>query len=165
MPQSALSAKISPPRGKAAASLKLWLQLVKASNTIESFSGSHMRSKYGQSLARFDVLSQLHRFDDPWITTGHLARNMMTSRTNITALLDRMEDEGTIERRPSPSDRRSYQIRMTQDGERLFQIMADDHANWIGYCLSGVSEGDMKTLTDLLLRVRHAFDAEAGKVR
>lgn len=145
-------------------SLRTWLQLMKCARTIESAVGARMRRKYGQSLGRYDVLSQLYRFDGDWLPIGQLARHLMAASGNITALIDRMELEGLVERRPSPSDRRSSQVRLAANGRALFLTMTDDHAAWIDQALREVSETDKEALVALLSTTRKAFEkADADK--
>lgn len=139
-------------------SLKLWLQLMKCAKSIEADVGGRLRRSYGQSMSRFDVLSQLERLDDEWVAIGELARLVMAASGNITALLDRMESEGLIERRASPSDRRSFQVRMTDTGSRLFAKMAADHAGWIDAALVDMPDAEKQRLVDLLVVVRRRFE-------
>jgi len=143
-------------------SLKVWLQLMKCSKTIEAEVGSRLRRGYGQSLSRFDLLSQLERLGGGWVAIGELARMVMAASGNITALLDRMEAESLLERRASPSDRRSFQVRMTGEGRRLFAKMAADHARWIDAALVDLPEADKRHLVDLLVAVRRRFEADGA---
>ncbi len=149
---------VEPDRQDNLLSLRLWLQLMKCSKAVEAGVGSRLRRTHGQSLGRFDVLSQLYRIEADWATVGEIAAMVMASSGNITGLLDRMEADGLIERRASPVDRRSQQVRMTPRGHALFGEMTRDHAQWIDVALDGISEGDKKRLIDLLSRVRRTFD-------
>jgi DNA-binding MarR family transcriptional regulator len=106
------------------------------------------------------VLSQLYRFEDRWLAVGELAGLLMASGGNITALLDRMAAEDLVERRASPSDRRSFQVRMTAAGRALFLAMNRDHARWIDAALGDLPEAEKERLIDLLVRVRHAVERE-----
>ncbi len=144
-------------------SLRAWLQLMKCAKTIEGAVGARMRRKYGQSLGRYDVLSQLYRFERDWLPIGHLAGHLMAASGNITALIDRMESEGLVERRPSPSDRRSSQVRLSANGRALFLTMTEDHAAWVDQTLEGVPDDDKQALIGLLSATRKAFEqAVAG---
>lgn len=165
MTRSASAAR-SAPMDDDRLSLRLWLQLIKASKAIEGDIGTRFRRTYGQSLARFDVLSQLYRSEDGWTAIGILGDRLMTGSGNITALIDRMAAEGLVERRPSPTDRRSHQVRMTENGAALFHAMTDDHAAWVDEALADVNEKDKKALIGLLVRVRRAFeDRRPGDLR
>ena len=139
-------------------SLRAWLQLMKCAKTIEGAVGARMRRKYGQSLGRYDVLSQLYRFGGDWLPIGQLAGHLMAASGNITALIDRMESEGLVERRPSPSDRRSSQVRLSANGRALFLTMTEDHAAWVDRALRGVPETDKEALAGLLSATRKAFE-------
>ena len=139
-------------------SVRLWLQLMKCTRTIEAHVAARLRRDYGQSLARFDVLSQLDRSEEPWSTVGLLADQVMASSGNITALLDRMEADDLIVRRASPTDRRSQQVRMTRVGRELFMKMSCDHAKWIDEALGGVPAKDREQLIPLLVKTRRAFE-------
>ncbi len=145
-------------------SLRLWLQLMKCSKAVEAGVSGHLRRSYGQSLGRFDVLSQLYRLESGWATVGEVAGMVMASSGNITGLLDRMEADGLIERRASPHDRRSQQIRMTAPGRTLFDEMARDHARWVDAALDGIPAADKKRLIELLARVRDTFETNAGMI-
>ena len=164
MPRNATAARPDPEEDDRL-SLRLWLQLIKASKAIEGDIGTRFRRTHGQSLARFDVLSQLYRSDGDWTAIGVLGDRLMTGSGNITALIDRMAAEGLVERRPSPTDRRSHQVRMTGDGTALFYAMTDDHAAWVDEALADVSDKDNKALIGLLVRVRRAFEDRALEER
>lgn len=140
-------------------SLSLWLQLMKCTKEIEAGVGSRLRKQHSQSLARFDVLSQLHRFGGDWAAVGEIAGQVMASSGNITALVDRMVAEDLIVRRASPSDRRSHQLKMTGKGEALFAEMTDDHARWVDNALDGITDKNKERLIGLLVEVRRAFEA------
>lgn len=151
---------VSPQRsaGSEKLSLSLWLQLMKCTKEIEAGVGGRLRKVHSQSLARFDVLSQLHRFGGDWAAVGEIAGRVMASSGNITALVDRMVAEDLIVRRASPDDRRSHQLRMTAKGEALFAEMTDDHARWVDAALDGIADTDKERLIALLVEVRRAFE-------
>lgn len=144
-------------------SLRLWLQLMKCTKTMEAGVGGHLRRVHNQSLARFDVLSQLFRFGDRWATVGEIAERLMASGGNITGLLDRMAAEDLLVRRASPDDRRSHQLRMTAKGRTLFREMTDEHARWVDAALDGVTDADKERLIGLLAKVRRTFADTAAR--
>ena len=85
MPRNATAARPDPEEDDRL-SLRLWLQLIKASKAIEGDIGTRFRRTHGQSFARFDVLSQLYRSDGDWTAIGVLGDRLMTGSGNITAL-------------------------------------------------------------------------------
>jgi DNA-binding MarR family transcriptional regulator len=59
----------------------------------------------------------LRELSEP-ITARELATRMTCEPSNATFVLDRLEQQGLIERRPHPTDRRAKQIVLTDAGER-----------------------------------------------
>ncbi|WP_141578592.1 MarR family winged helix-turn-helix transcriptional regulator [Actinomadura sp. WMMA1423] len=59
----------------------------------------------------------LRELSEP-ITARELAHRMACEASNATFLIDRLEGQGLVERRPHPTDRRAKQIVLTPDGER-----------------------------------------------
>ncbi|GAA3425686.1 MarR family winged helix-turn-helix transcriptional regulator [Streptosporangium sandarakinum] len=59
----------------------------------------------------------LRELSDP-ITARELAHRMVCEPSNVTFVLDRLEQQGLIERRPHPTDRRAKQIVLTPAGWR-----------------------------------------------
>ncbi len=138
--------------------LRLWLQLMKCTKAIESEMAGRFRRHHNQSLSRFDLLSQLYRIEEEWAPIGEVAAMVMASSGNITGLVDRMQADGLVERRASPIDRRSFQVRMTEQGRIAFLDMTGDHAKWAAGALRGISDHDKEQLIKLLVRVRRAFE-------
>ncbi|GAA4205699.1 MarR family winged helix-turn-helix transcriptional regulator [Actinocatenispora rupis] len=52
------------------------------------------------------------------ITARELANRMSCEPSNVTFVLDRLERQGLVERRPHPDDRRAKQIVLTPAGRR-----------------------------------------------
>ena len=48
-----------------------------------------------------------------------LAETLSCDASNVTGLVDRLEEHGLVERRPSAEDRRVKELRLTPAGERL----------------------------------------------
>ncbi|MFP6712358.1 MAG: MarR family transcriptional regulator [Rhodospirillales bacterium] len=139
-------------------SLHLWLQLIKCTKTIVAHVDGQLRRNHNLSLVRFDVLSQLYRFEDKWLTIGELANLLMASGGNITGLLDRMENDKQLKRRASPTDRRSFQVKLTKHGRGLFEIIAKDHESWVSDMMADLPEQGKKHLVKQLIEVRREFE-------
>ncbi|TQV81204.1 MarR family transcriptional regulator [Exilibacterium tricleocarpae] len=139
--------------------LKLWLQLAKSSKAMEQEMEARFQRNFKQSLSRFDVMSQLQRYDPQWLPMGKLAAQLIASKGNITRLIDRMIVEGLLSRRASPEDRRMIQVGLTDKGRALFHEMAAAHANWAGLLLGNLDREHGHQLLELLLTVNSALKA------
>lgn len=138
-------------------SLKLWLQLAKTSAALQAQVNVRFRARHNQSLARFDVLSQLARAPGQSLNVGALSQALIASPGNISRLLDRMQSDGLIKRQASAVDRRSIAVKITPKGSALFDEMAEDHANWINALLSGQSETQQQNLHSALVDLHNVL--------
>ena len=74
-------------------------------------------------LAWYDVLWALHRAPGKTLRMGELADEVTISRSGLTRLVDRIEAEGLLERRPSAADRRAIEVAITPAGSKLLKKM------------------------------------------
>ncbi len=131
--------------------LKLWLHLARTSARVQSAVNARLREKYGQSMARFDVLSQLARAEGQALRSRDLSQALIAAPANISRLLDRMQKEGLLQRTPSARDRRSVMVMLTPAGAALFARMAEDHERWISVYFDAVPETHQRALLKGLL--------------
>jgi DNA-binding MarR family transcriptional regulator len=119
------------------AALKLWLRLLATSTQIEGEIRRRLRKRFGISLPRFDYLAQLYRQPDG-LKMKDLSRQLMVTGGNVTGLTDELEREGLVERVGSPTDRRSWIVRLTPIGRSGFQAMAAEHEQWVLALFAGL---------------------------
>jgi DNA-binding MarR family transcriptional regulator len=83
-------------------------------------------------------------------TMRELADRMGCEPSNATFVIDRLEEQGVVERRPHPSDRRAKQLVLTPKGTglraRLLALLTEDSP------LAMLSPEDQERLGDLLRR-------------
>src|SRR5213594_2795653 len=73
-------------------------------------------SPLGLSLAKLGVLNLLAEAKQP-LPLYELAKIQKCVRSNITQLVDRLEKDGLVRRRPDPEDRRSVLAELTPAGQ------------------------------------------------
>lgn len=134
--------------------LRAWIQLTKCAKRIEGHVNRRFAEAHDTSLSRFDVLANLERCAGHAASTTELSRLLLASRGNITRLLDRMEQDRLVRRRPSPKDGRVSEVQMTRAGEALFERLARDHESWTEGMFAGLTNDELKQLTGLLGKVR-----------
>jgi DNA-binding MarR family transcriptional regulator len=85
-----------------------------------------------------------------------LARSLHCHDSNVTGLVDRLEQRGFIERLSNPKDRRVKLIALTKDGQslrgRLFERLSDPLP-----FIAVLSERDKTLLRDILMRAAEAL--------
>jgi DNA-binding MarR family transcriptional regulator len=101
------------------ADIRLWLRLLYCTSRIETALQSKLTAEFGMSLARFDLLAQLERAPNG-LTMTELSRQMMVSNGATTSLVDRLAEDGLLQRAAHPSDRRTTIISLTDLGRARF---------------------------------------------
>ena len=134
--------------------LRAWIQLTKCAKRIEAHVNRRFAEAHGTSLARFDVLANLERCAGHAASTTDLSRMLLASQGNITRLLDRMEHDRLVRRRPSARDGRVSEVQMTRAGEALFARLAADHEAWTADLFGDVGNDELRRLARLLGKVR-----------
>jgi len=138
--------------------LRLWLRLLTCTDLIEERVRGRLRTEFGTSLPRFDVLAQLERSPDG-LTMGALSARLMVSNGNVTGLIEAMTRDGLVERRPNPADGRSALISATAAGQTLFAQMAPAHQGWIDGLMAGMSRAEMVLALELLGKLKQSVRA------
>ncbi|QNA89284.1 MarR family transcriptional regulator [Massilia sp. Dwa41.01b] len=129
--------------------LKLWLRMLSCTTRIEAQVRSRLRTEFGITLPRFDLMAQLDRHPEG-LRMGELSQRMMVTSGNVTGIVNLLEEEGLVVREPAAGDGRAYQVRLTPNGRRAFKRMAARHEAWIVELLKGLGEHERGTLLRLL---------------
>ena len=133
--------------------LRLWLRLFACKELIESEVRRRLRESFNLTLPRFDLMAQLDRAPKG-MTLGELSQRMMVSNGNVTGLVDRLVEQGLIDRRPSPKDRRAQIVTLTAEGRRFFRAIARANGEWIGEMFANLSSSDFESLLRLLAKTK-----------
>jgi DNA-binding MarR family transcriptional regulator len=150
------------PETRSKNALRAWIQLTKCAKRIEAHVNRRFADAHGTSLSRFDVLANLERCEGHAAGVTELSRMLLASQGNITRLLDRMEEDRLVRRRPSPSDGRVSEVQMTRAGEALFERLARDHEAWTGSVFAPLDDGELRQLAALLGKLRGRVEALSG---
>lgn len=129
--------------------LKLWLRLLACTTRVEDQIRQRLRSEFGTTLPRFDLLAQLERAPEG-LSMRELSQRLMVTGGNVTGITDQLEAEGLVQREPHPNDRRSFTVRLTPTGRRQFKRMATTHEGWVVELLSGWSAEEKTQIYTLL---------------
>lgn len=133
--------------------LKLWIRLLGVVRASESHLRDYLRVTHATTLPRFDVLAALYRRREG-VTMSELSRMLLVSNGNATAVVDRLESDGLVQRTPSESDRRTVFVALTPDGLARFETLAVGHEREVDRLFTGLSEAELDMLTDVLKRLR-----------
>ena len=143
--------------------VRAWLALLGASRGLEKAVDTGLRSRFGHSISRFDVLSALDRAEPGGLRAGALTERLMVSdgaTTQVTAPLIR---DGLVRRLADPEDGRAAIFSLTRKGARIFAGMAAEHRQWIDSAFANLTPAQMTTLRRLLSQIDPAKVARSKK--
>jgi DNA-binding MarR family transcriptional regulator len=106
------------------------------------------------SLTHAHTISELHS-DGP-LSQQALAGRLRLQKSTVSRLVDELERDGTVERHPNPSDRRSVLIGLTPTGRRKAGRLRDAQAELFARLLADMSADERRQLAGLLDRLAGA---------
>lgn len=90
--------------------------------------------------------------------TTDLAERVVLSKSDFTALVDRMEADGYVARRPDPDDRRSTRIVLTAFGRKRHAEASRHHKGVVRRIFTSmVDDDEAAVIVEVLERVREAL--------
>ena len=115
-------------------------------------------SAAGGSLATWLVLQALGTGDHA--TQAEVARSVGVRQPTLTHHLDSLERSGFVTRHRDAGDRRAQQVRLTDEGRRLFVRLRRVAAAFDGQLSAGLSDDDVAVLERLLRQLVENVTAE-----
>lgn len=93
-------------------------------------------------------------------TINQLVEITQRQHHSISTLIDRMTKQGLVNKRKGATDRRKYEVIITQKGKRLIQEMTRES---VGVIFSSLSEADRAELKTYLVQVMRGAYQVLGK--
>ena len=116
-------------------SVRVWLRLLSCTMAIEKELQRRFAER-GMTLPRFDVLATLDRHGE--MNMGALSDALLVSNGNTTQLVRKLAEDGLVETRRLPEDRRTSLVRLTDEGRQQFRRLARAHQDWIDQMVGGL---------------------------
>jgi DNA-binding MarR family transcriptional regulator len=140
--------------------LRIWLRLLACTTRIEKTLNARLRKEFNTTLARFDLLAQLAR-TPAGATMSEVSQLLMVSNGAITGLVQKLEAEGFIHREVDSEDRRTFRLRLSQDGAKEFAKMARRHEEWVIALIGELSPVAQSDLLQHLTLLKRRLDKHA----
>ena len=114
----------------------------------------------GISHGRFMLLVVLDRDPEQPMAASELAEQAGVTKQTITSLLDGLEKDAYVNRKPHPLDRRSVVVQLLPKGQRLLeQVMPGMYRKQVEM-LAHLSRDEQRHLTRLLRKVQICADEQ-----
>ncbi len=110
--------------------------------------------RHGLSIPQFDILATLGF--EQGITQQELAERLLVTKGNICGMIDRMEANGWVERRPDPVDRRANRLFLTRQGKTLPRPDHARRSSALKKIMGALKPAELQTLYQFLDRLDRA---------
>jgi DNA-binding MarR family transcriptional regulator len=126
---------------------------------------SHQRTADAVGIGVTDLLClEMVSAGEP-LTAGQLAEQVQLTPGAVTGVLDRLERGGFVKRERDPEDRRRILVRLGPARQRDMARLLDPLAGALAEITAGMSEGDLRQITDFLARLHPAIASELARLR
>src|SRR5690606_26097569 len=88
-----------------------------------------------------------------------IAKRLRIEGPTMTRMLDTLEADGLVERLPDPTDRRTTQLRLTPEGERVLEQIFKIAEDLRSRLLCGIPEERLDELNEFLAMLTDRLDA------
>ncbi len=110
-----------------------------------------LRKNAGVSLSQWRVVGALVM--QPGLTQKEIADKMGIEGATLVPVIDKMEKEGLLKRKPDSDDRRVNRIYLTQKADSLWEVMIECALRIRKSSLKNISESDIQTTLDTLRKI------------
>jgi DNA-binding MarR family transcriptional regulator len=115
----------APPDKKPRPRYHALLQVLRTADTLWNCSRVFF-ARWDLSPSQFNVLNLLSE-EDAGLSQIELGRLLITHRSNVTGLVDRLARRGLVRRKEVAGDRRAYRIVLTPAGRLLLKSILPDY--------------------------------------
>ena len=129
-------------------------ELVKAYQAFSTYSEVFVR-QYDLTPAQFDVIATLG--NTTGLSMGDIGEKTLITKGTLTGVVDRLEKKGLIERKVPPENRRSIVVKLTPDGEKMFEQIFPAHIADMKQHFEILNPSELELLQVLLKRLRQVF--------
>jgi DNA-binding MarR family transcriptional regulator len=134
--------------------LNVWRAFLRAHSTMLRRIGRDLERAGLPPLTWYDVLAALRDAPDQRLRQVELADRVWLSHSGLSRLVDRIEAKGLVERVMCPSDRRSINVQLTDEGAEMLDLM------WPVYG-RGIAENFLPALGSDPSEVQHTLETIA----
>lgn len=129
-------------------------ELVWAYQGFRSYSDAQIR-QMGLTSSQFDIISTLG--NTPGMTFNKLAEKTLTTKGELTGIIDRLEKKGLVRREVPKEDRRSFLAVLTPAGEKVFTETFPAHIAHLKQRFDRLSDDELQQVQSALAKLKNLF--------
>jgi DNA-binding MarR family transcriptional regulator len=124
----------------------------------ERLSGEYVR-RSGLTHPQFDIIATLGNTSG--MSYKELGDKTLITKGTLTGVIERLEQKGLVERQRSDCDKRSFFVRLTKEGERVFCTVFPHVIAESGKAFAAYSDDDFADLEKTLSKLKTVIMAGA----
>jgi len=113
---------------------------------------------YQLTVAQYKVLQHLFWHYPNGLGIKELSQHLGLAKSTVSGIVDRIERDGWVKRKPYPQDARKILIKLTQKGVDIFERIPKDEESFWCDTIGRLSEDERKTLLQLLKRLEEVME-------
>lgn len=154
--------KLSSPTPR---QLSGWRTFFETALALLDICDAELQAERGFTLRWYDVLAHLEDEADG-LQMNELATSILSSKSGLTRVVDRMDEAGLVRRDRSSEDRRVVRVVLTPEGyEQLHAAREVHHRSIQSHFVEHLSDAQLDALASALERVRdHVRPLRPGRV-
>jgi DNA-binding MarR family transcriptional regulator len=134
--------------------LTAWLNLIQSYEAVAAGLEDTLERARGLSLAEHEVLVRLAEAEGGRLRMLDLTNLVLLSKSGVTRLIDRMQQEGLVERQACETDRRVVYAAITSKGQRVLREATPAFLEGIErYFSHHLSDADVRALRRVLRKL------------
>jgi DNA-binding MarR family transcriptional regulator len=133
--------------------------LTAAFRTIDSFR-RHIAGHHGIGMQEVRALSRIAEGEH--VTPKALAESLELTTGSVTALVDKLERAGLVERTPHPHDRRSLQLELTPEGATKMGSVYEAFESQVQEAVDAVPEEQVRAANEYLAVIARTVRAHGA---
>jgi DNA-binding MarR family transcriptional regulator len=102
-------------------------------------------ARWGLSPSQFNILNLLLGRPDG-CQQGELSRELIMHRSNVTGMVDRLSARGLVQRQDAPTDRRAFNVVLTDAGKELLRQIQPEYYESLEEIWTGLGVDEAKAL-------------------
>lgn len=151
-----LRSELRRPRPFASATEEAQVSIRRTAGLLTRSTAELLRD-HGLTPTQYNALRVLRSAGEDGLPCSELGARMLTHEPDVTRLIDRLDRAGLVRRERDQPDRRVVTIRISEAGFTLLARLDEPVARLDDRRLAGVSQEELRTLIDILARVRHSI--------
>ncbi len=142
-----------------------WRVFLESAFALIDILDAELQAEREMTLRWYDVLVHLEEAEDG-LRMNELAGRILASKSGLTRVVDRMEEEGLVRRERPPGDRRVVQVSITPEGREALHASRVVHYRSIQqHFVQHLDQRDLTALTCALEKVRdHVRPLRPGRI-